>query len=346
MDRRAFVQSLFILSAGWTAKSWAAPLSTIPFSPSLFQVSETRNFMGTFVTITLFHPSPDQAQTVLGAAFHRMEKWIQLFNRHESGSPLGYLNERGFLPNPPPELHQVLRQSMAIHYRTRGLFDVTIKPVLDLYESQNEMGRLPSPAAMREALSRVGASGLNMDPKKISFSREGMGITLDGVAKGTIVDKTITYIKEKGIRHALVAAGGDIRVFGGRHVGRPWKIAVYDPHQETDSGEMVLLNDGAVSTSGNYMVFFDREKIHHHILLPDSGSSPAWSVSASVLAPSSEEADALATSLMLLSPGAGLSLIDRDGRLAAMLITREGKRVHSMRWARTSERGEGKNGHG
>ncbi len=58
-----------------------------------------------------------------------------------------------------------------------------------------------------------------------------MGITLDGIAKGTIVDKTINFIKEKGIHHALVAASGDIRVFGGRGVGRPWKIAVYDPQE-------------------------------------------------------------------------------------------------------------------
>ncbi len=154
MDRRAFIQSLFILSAGWTAKGWAAPMSTVPFSPSLVQVSETRNLMGTFVTITLLHPSPDQAQTVLEAAFHQMENWIQIFNRHESGSCLSCLNERSFLKDPPPELLRVLRKAKAFHSRTRGFFDVTIKPVLDLYESQNESGRIPTSAAIQQALSQ------------------------------------------------------------------------------------------------------------------------------------------------------------------------------------------------
>ena len=75
---------------------------------------------------------------------------------------------------------------------------MTIKPVLDLYESEKERGRLPADPAIREALSRVGAAGLKLSPKKIAFSKEGMGITLDGIAKGTIVDETIAFIRKAG----------------------------------------------------------------------------------------------------------------------------------------------------
>ena len=94
MNRRTFIQGLGILSAGWTAKGWTAPLNTIPFSSSLSQTSETRNLMGTFVTITLLHPSRDQAQAVLGAAFQRLEALIRLFNRHDPGSALSVLNRK------------------------------------------------------------------------------------------------------------------------------------------------------------------------------------------------------------------------------------------------------------
>jgi thiamine biosynthesis lipoprotein len=345
LDRRAFIQSLFILSAGWSTKALASPISTVLFSPSLVQVSETRNLMGTFVTITLFHPSADQAQTVLGAAFRNMENLIQLFNRHDGGSYLSFLNERGFLKAPPPELLGLLRKAKAFHSRTGGVFDITIKPVLDLYESQNEWGHLPDRASVREALGRVGISGLKIDAQSVSFIKEGMGVTLDGIAKGTIVDKTITFLQGQGIHHALVAAGGDIRVFGGRSDVKPWKIAVYEPGKEIQSSEMVFLREGAVSTSGNYMVFFDREKIHHHIISPENGVSPSWSVSSSVLAPESEEADALATSLMLLNPKDGMDLINHDRRLAAMLITKDGKKVHSLRWPKNSETAGGRNNH-
>ena len=120
MNRRAFIQGLGILSAGWSVKGWTAPLNTTPFSSSLFQATETRNLMGTFVTLTLLHPSREQAQAVLGAAFQRMDALIRLFNRHDPGSALSVLNERGTLPDPPPELLKLLGRSLVIQARYRG----------------------------------------------------------------------------------------------------------------------------------------------------------------------------------------------------------------------------------
>ena len=209
---------------------------------------------------------------------------------------------------------------------------MTIKPVLDLYESEKEKGRLPAARPLRRPLGRVGASGLKLSPRKIAFSREGMGITLDGIAKGTIVDETIAFLRKEGIRHALVDAGGDLRVMGGRADGSPWRIGVYEPDGDARSQEVILLREGAVATSGNYMVYFDREKIHHHILSPESGASPLWSTGTTVIAPSAENADALATALMLFSPAEGRSFIDRQERLAARVLTREGEKVYSGRW--------------
>jgi FAD:protein FMN transferase len=338
INRRAFIRGLGLLCAGWTVKGWTAPLTTIPFSSSLAQTSETRNLMGTFVTITLLHPSREQAQAALGAAFQRMEALVPLFSRHDPGSALSVLNERGFLPGPPPELLRLLRQSQGLQARTRGLFDVTVKPLLDLYESAKEQERLPSTLAIQEALRRVDSAALELSPKKIAFSKEGMGITLDGIAKGTIVDEAIAFLRKKGIRHALVNAGGDLRVMGGRADGLPWRVGVYDPEKGNESREMLTLREGAVATSGNYMVYFDQEKVHHHILSPESGQSPSGSVSATVIAPTAEQADALATALMLFGPEEGRSFFDRQERLSAMLQTREGAKMVSRHWPRVNDR--------
>jgi len=341
MKRRAFLQGLGLLWAGWTVEGWAKPLRTIRFSSSLFQVSETRNLMGTFVTITLFHPSSEQGQTVLGQAFQMMEDKIRIFDRHDNRSALSYLNERGSILNPPPELVQLFQGSLKIHFRTDGLFDPTVKPILDLYEAQKEKGRLPQPTDIQASLDRVGAGELKISFHQIAFAKEGMGVTLDGIAKGAIVDKTMTFLQKKGIRHALVDAGGDLRVAGGRTDHLPWRIAVYHPNNKIDLQETITLKEGAVATSGDYMVYFDQEKIHHHILLPKSGDSPPWSSSATVMAPSAEEADALATSLMLLKPKDGLALINHDQRLSALLISKEGSMSRSLRWPNNSWTKEG-----
>jgi thiamine biosynthesis lipoprotein len=338
MDRRTFIQSLCLLCSGWTAKSWAAFPNQDSLSSSLHRVSESKTHMGTFVTITLFHPSQEKAGAIAEAAFLHMEKEIHLYNRHEEGSPLSYLNRQGFLNNPPPELLAILERARELHSRSSGVFDVTIKPVLDLYEEAFLLGRLPESAAVGKTLPRVGFSNLKINGKKITFQKEGMGITLDGLAKGTVIDGTIEFLRKNGIKHALVEAGGDLRVIGGRGLGSPWRIAVYDPHEINGAQERIALTEGAVATSGCYFVYYDPRQDHFHILSPESGSSPPWSTSATVIAPTAEEADALATSLMLLSPEQALSFINRDKRLAAMIITREGQRLPSSRWPGSAEK--------
>jgi thiamine biosynthesis lipoprotein len=133
---------------------------------------------------------------------------------------------------------------------------------------------------------------------------------------------------------------------GGRGDGLPWRIGVYEPDGDARSQEMILLREGAVATSGNYMVYFDREKVHHHILSPESGYSPSGVVSATVAAPSAEKADALATAFMLFSPAEGRSFIDRQERLAAMLLTGEGEKVYFGGWPRKHRTRGGKTCHG
>lgn len=334
MRRRDFIKAVCLLCSGWSAKSWAAPLADSFPETSLKRVSETKTRMGTFVTITLYHASRERARDIIEAAFLHMENLIHLYDRHEEGSPLSYLNRQGFLDNPPPALLSILERAGAFHSRSRGNFDVTVKPVLDLYEEARLSGRLPEPNAVRETLCRVGFSNIEVHRKRIVFRKEGMGITLDGLAKGTVIDGTIRFLKTKGVNHALVEAGGDLRVMGGKPLGEPWQIAVYDPQGEKGARERIALYEGAVATSGCYFVYFDSGKDHYHILSPETGTSPSWSVSATVIAPTAEEADALATSLMLLPPNRGLSWINRQPNLAALIITRGGPKVCSSQWSR------------
>jgi FAD:protein FMN transferase len=126
----------------------------------------------------------------------------------------------------------------------------------------------------------------------------------------------------------------------------PWRIEVFQPEEGARPRELILLREGAVATSGNYMVYFDRERIHHHILSPENGGSPPGPVSATVVARTAETADALATALMLFRPAAGRSFINRQERLGAMLLTREGEKVYSGGWPQKHRTQGGKNNHG
>ena len=103
-----------------------------------------------------------------------------------------------------------------------------------------------------------------------------MGITLDGIAKGLIVDWAAEELTRRGIDHFLINAGGDIRVAGGKGDGAPWRIAIRDPKSSDSYAAVIRLRDGAIATSGNYEVYFDREKLYHHIVSPWNGLSPRF----------------------------------------------------------------------
>ena len=148
-------------------------------------------------------------------------------------------------------------------------------------------------------MERVGARHVRHGRGEIRFAREGMGITLDGIAKGYIVDRAVSLLESRGIKHALINAGGDIRALGDKGRGRPWKIAIHNPAHKNRVMHTISLKGRAVATSGDYENYFDPAKKFHHIVDPETGLSPQKFASVSVLAPSLAVADALATAAFI-----------------------------------------------
>jgi thiamine biosynthesis lipoprotein len=273
-------------------------------------VARTRMGMGTVVSLTVVDPSEDRAEDAMARAFAAMDRLEALLTRFDSGAPLGELRRVGKLDDAPAELVETVAFSARMHRATAGAFDVTVAPLLELTQSSLAAGAPPSRAAVAECLTRVGMDKLNAAGRSLSFARPGMAVTLDGVAKGRIVDAMAAELAACGIRHALVNAGGDIRALGGRGAGRPWTVAVRAPRPEGRREELgepktvasYELTDGACATSGDYEIFFDSERIYHHIVNPATGLSPHAVASSTVLAADAGTADALATALLVTGP--------------------------------------------
>jgi len=92
------------------------------------------------------------------------------------------------------------------------------------------------------------------------------------------------------------------------------------------------MTNGAIATSGNYEVYFDREKMFHHIVNPKTGMSPDMSASVSVLADTAMNADALSTSVFVMKPAAGIRFIDSIPSCECLVISRTGKMLKSPGW--------------
>jgi thiamine biosynthesis lipoprotein len=294
------------LAVGWGAARRLEGLLAVGRTGRL--AAHTRLGMGTVVTVNAVDSSAARAEDAIAAAFAALDRLEPLLSRFISDSPLAVLNAQGRLDGPPPCLPEVLDLARAAHRATAKAFDPTVLPVLSFVEAECAAGRAPDSRELAARRSLVGLDRVRWSPARVEFERSGMALTLDGVAKGYIVDAMAAALRQAGVQHGMVDAGGDIAVFGGKAAGLPWVLAVRDPADPQGVREIIELSDGACTTSGDYEVFFDPERQHHHILDPATGKSPHLIHSATVLADTAAQADALSTALLVLGP-AGRDLV-------------------------------------
>lgn len=261
---------------------------------------QTRLKMGTIVTIIAVSDSKDKANEAFDAAWKEMDRLVKIFDRHQPGTVVSELNARGRISDPGPEMLLVLNQADEVYRLSKGAFDPTILPLLRAYEkSFNESGAAPDRNLLLDAAKSVDFGGVKFSNSKISLKNTGQQISLDGVAKGYIVDRVAAVLKEKGVENCLVNAGGDIMALGCSESGRPWRIGIQDPFDSQKVIRVVALSDQAVTTSGSYEIFFDKKKKYHHLLSPQAGTPANNLVSATVVAKSAARADALSTAAFI-----------------------------------------------
>ncbi len=313
-----------------------APTSTetIRVDRKTQRVTSVTPAMGTLVSVSTLVRSSDRAKEAIGRAFEEMYRLIGVFSRFEGSSALSNLNENGKLDGAPHELCTVIEHALR-HYRlSRGAFDVTVEPVVDLFRERmdREQPKVPTRQEIGEALELVGSEHIALSERRIRFEKSGMGVTLDGIAKGFIVDAMARELDKHAVKHYLINAGGDIRSRGTREDMQPWTVAVQDPAKRGPFPDIIHLTDGAVATSGSYEIYFDRDRLFHHIVDAESGTSRNRNVSVSVVAPRAMAADALATSVFVLEPRIGVALIDSMAGCECLIIDNNGSQVKSAGW--------------
>ncbi len=336
-DRRDFLKMTGTLGLGVAATSLIpVGAEAVKLNRRLYKVSQARFSMGTYVSLTLIHPSKDQAEDAIGRAFEEVNRLVGILNRFDHTTAVSQLNKEGVLKDVPPEVAQVIYRSLHYNRLTAGAFDITVKPLVDLFRKTFASGRNtpPSEKAIEEALALVGSHKISFDGKNIRFSQPGMGITLDGIAKGFIVDRISELLKRLNIENHLINAGGDIRTSGHRKDKRPWRIAIEDPEKRGRYPDIIRLSNGAIATSGNYEVYFDRDKLFHHIVNPATGRSPRAAKSVSVVSKTTMEADALSTGIFVMSPEEGIRFSDSLKGCECLIVSGRGKKFMSSGWSR------------
>lgn len=315
--------------AGISAVAGGTLLRDLIRQSRLHRVRETRVQMGTVVTVTMVHPDRDAAREMVLSSFSEMARLEDILSRHRTDTALGQLNATGRLAEAPADLLQVLGQAQVYSRMSDGAFDVTTAPLLDLYERSFASGEAPTHDEIQSAVALVDYRGVRVEGAGVSFADPRMSVTLDGIAKGYIVDRTIDVLVSRGAERVLVDAGGDMSAGGPGSLEEPWTVSIQDPADSRAFVDLVRLGGECIATSGDYMSSFTEDRSFHHIVDPRTGYSPPHSASVSVVAPTAMAADALSTAVLVLGPEAGADLLRRVDGAEGVIVAKSGERVRT-----------------
>ncbi len=319
LTRRDFVR-ISAIGAGVLALGGIGVKELIA-SGGVKETSETRELLGTFITIKLVDTEPERAAAAIREGFAEVERLSAILSRFDPNSQLATLNRDGYIDNASPELLGVVQKAKYISDITGGAFDVSVLPLLNLYvDSFADGGSPPSEKDIAAAREFVDYHGIVVNDKRISLAAPGMCLTLDGIAKGFVVDQTSAMLRSHGFTRALVAGSGDMSLRGDRDDGQPWKIGLTHPRALAGYYEVFQMTNESIATSGDYENTFTPDFAWNHIIDPRVGHSPRELASATVIASDTAYADALATSSMVLGTTDAISMLEKLPGVQAILI--------------------------
>lgn len=303
-----------------------APRARRPLAAPAGWLSREEAVMGTSVRVELWSDDHAAGEAAIAAVMAEMHRIDRSMSPHKPDSELSRIN-RDAAAAPVllgDEMFALLSRALEFSALSDGAFDISYASAGQLYDYRAGTG--PSEAALAEACAAIGWRRLLLDPvaRTLRFAQPGMRIDLGGFAKGHAVDNAVAILARRGIRHAYVAAGGDSRVIGDRR-GRPWTIAIRDPRCAGEVVALLPLEDVALSTSGDYERYFERDGVRcHHLLDPRTGKSPDGVRSVTILADDGLTSEAWSKTVFVLGVQEGLRRIEAQGGLDAVVVDAAG----------------------
>lgn len=204
------------------------------------------------------------------------------------------------------DLIEILENARTVHRDTGGAFDVTVGPLIQFWKTQEKQGTFPKPEEVKPVLERIGLNYVIVDKRAetVFFERSGLSLDFGGIAKGLALDRMAVVLAENGVKTALLNAGTSSLVALGAPPGEVgWTVTIDSPYN-TESAEPIAtlqICDESLSTSSNARRYLDIGGKHYsHIFDPKTGMPASGIASATAIAPTGVESDALSTAFFVM----------------------------------------------
>lgn len=319
-----------------TSIVWLRNLTLIAISISLLSGCEdlssttveiSGKTMGTTYHIKVVSDELDSDELQV-AIDERLEQLNQVFSTYIPDSELSLMNRGAGVIQVSDELMKVLSLSGEIHDMSKGAFDPTVGPLVNLwgFGPTGPRNGVPSDKEIDHAMARTGFTRLTL--QEVTVTKPGdLVIDLSAIAKGYAVDVVSDYLDKLGEHRYLVEIGGEVRANGWNDRQVPWVIGIEAPDMEVRKLLRTLpVHNMGMATSGDYRNFFEHDgQVYSHTLNPTTG----WPVthnlaSVTVLHPSAGYADGLATAFSVMGEAATMELAEANKLLVLAIIRDQG----------------------
>jgi len=286
----------------------------------------TLKLMGNRFEFTVISDNEEIGQQAIDMAIEEVRRIEDLFSTFKETSQTNLINRNaGIQPvKVDNEVIQLIKRSIKISAITQGAFDITYGSIdKSLWNFDTTMTALPDPKIALKSVCLIDYKNMMIDDQDstVMLKHRGMRIGFGGIGKGYAADRAKQILQNVRIKSGIVNAAGDLVTWGKQVNDKNWTIGIADPNQCAQLFSALNISNMAIATSGNYEKYITIDgKKYSHTIDPKTGLPVTGIKSVTILCPSAELADALATPIMVMGIHVGLDLINQLQHVACIII--------------------------
>jgi thiamine biosynthesis lipoprotein len=276
----------------------------------------TMRLMGNRFEISVVGNNPVWADNCIDAAVAEISRVEKMLSTFSDDSQITEINRNaGIKPvKVNAEIYRLIDRSLKISELTQGTFDIT-------YNADDK--RIDIQSIERKSVRFTNYQQVLVDENKVTIflKEKGMRIGFGAMSKGYAADRAKYILQLAGVSSGVINAGGDLLAWGLQPDDAPWTIAAADPNQQLQPFSNINISNMAVATSGNFeknVTISDKKYLNN--IDTKKGFPVSVLKSVSIVSPTAELSDAMATPVMSMGVNAGLYLINQLQQLACVIV--------------------------
>jgi FAD:protein FMN transferase len=293
--------------------------------------------MGSAFEFVILADDDETGEALLNTSVEEVKRIEYLLTEFSETSQTSLINRNAGLDpvEVDVEVYEIIKRCKQISAITQGAFDITAGLLKKMYNFKGQQFTMPTEVQINDALTRVGYRDVTLlEGNRVRLAKPSMHISFGGIGKGYAADKVKELLIGKGVTSGVINASGDLSAWGTRTDGKPWKVGIANPDDASKKIASIPVQNFSVATSGDYERFFELDGVRYsHTINPKTGKPITGIKSVTIVSPSAELSDALATSVTVMGAEVGLHFIEQLPHTHCLIITGDNRILTSKHLA-------------